>query len=82
MNACELDNKRPAEIVRIYAYAKSRPQPIGTVANAVAAVFDQGETVVDEQIVYFYAPGKVKSKFHESQRFVCEVGGHRFFAER
>ena len=50
--------------------------------DAVAAVFDRGETVVDEPILYFYNPALVTSDFHESQIFVIEEGGHRFFAER
>ena len=52
------------------------------VKDAVAAVFDRGETVVDEPILYFYNPALVTSDFHESQIFVIEEGGHRFFAER
>lgn len=48
----------------------------------VAAVFDRGETVVDEPILYFYNPALVTSDFHESQIFVIEEGGHRFFTER
>lgn len=82
LNACEIDGIRPAEVVKKYVYAKGRPEPSESVKDAVSAVFDKGETVTDEPIVYFYAPGKVRSKFHESQRFVREVGGHRFFAER
>ena len=45
-------------------------------------MFDRGETVVDEPILYFYNPALVTSAFHESQIFVIEEGGHRFFAER
>lgn len=81
LNACKLNNKRPSEIVKQYAYAKRRPEPSESVKNAVTAVFDKGETVTNEAIIYFYAPALVESKFHEQQRFVCEVGGHRFFAE-
>ncbi len=82
LNACRLNDKRPAEIVKMYAYARGRPEPSESIVAAVSAVFDMGETVTDEPIIYFYAPGLVKSKFHESQRFVMEEGGHRFFAER
>jgi len=82
LNACEIGGIRPAEAIKRYVYAKGRPEPTDSVVSAVAAVFDKGETVTDEAIIYFYAPGKVKSKFHESQRFICEVGGHRFFAEQ
>lgn len=65
-----------------YSYTKSRPDPTQRVKDAVAAVFDRGETVVDEPILYFYNPALVTSDFHESQIFVIEEGGHRFFAER
>ena len=66
----------------LYSYTKSRPDPTQCVKDAVAAVFDRGETVVDEPILYFYNPALVTSDFHESQIFVIEEGGHRFFAER
>ncbi len=82
LNACEIDGMRPAEAIRKYAYAKGRPKPSDSVKRAVSAVFDRGETVTDEAIVYFYAPGVVRSEFHESQIFCIEEGGHRFFAER
>lgn len=82
LNACQINKKRPAEIVRIYAYAKGRPEPSDSVKRAVQAVFDRGERVTDEAIVYFYAPALVRSEFHESQRFIRETGGHRFFAGR
>ena len=63
--------------------AKMAPDVIEKrVKDAVAAVFDRGETVVDEPILYFYNPALVPSDFYESQIFVIEEGGHRFFAER
>ena len=79
LNACEIDGIRPAEVIRKYVYAKARPEPSDSVKRAVSAVFDKGETVTDEPIVYFYAPALVKSEFHESQIFCVEEGGHRFF---
>lgn len=82
LNACEIDGIRPAEVIRKYVYAKARPEPSDSVKQAVSAVFDKGEQVTDEPIVYFYAPGIVKSEFHESQRFVLAEGNHKFFAER
>jgi spore germination cell wall hydrolase CwlJ-like protein len=82
LNACENLDKRPADIIRIYKYAKGRPAPSDSVKQAVAAVFDKGEQVESEKIIYFYAPALVESKFHESKRFVVEVAGHRFFAEK
>ena len=79
LNACEIDGIRPAEVIRKYVYAKARPEPSDSVKRAVSAVFDKGEQVTDEPIVYFYAPRMVKSEFHESQVFCIEEGGHRFF---
>lgn len=82
LNACEIDGIRPAKAIKKYVYAKARPEPSESVKLAVSAVFDKGETVTDEPIVYFYAPGVVRSEFHESQTFCIEVGGHRFFKEK
>lgn len=81
LNACEKDGIRPLEALAKYKYAKSRPKPEGTVPEAVAAVFDAGWYVATEQILYFYAPDRVASSWHESQIFVIEINGHRFFAE-
>jgi len=82
LNACEIDGIRPAKVVKKYVYAKARPEPSESVKLAVSAVFDKGERMTDEAIVYFYAPKIVKSEFHESQRFVLAEGNHKFFAER
>ena len=54
--------------------------PNQNVKDAVAYVFDQGGIVVKHPIFYFYAPGMVRSSFHESQKFIIEHGGHRFFS--
>jgi spore germination cell wall hydrolase CwlJ-like protein len=82
LNACEIDGIRPAKVVKKYVYAKARPTPTDSVKRAVSAVFDKGDTVTDEPIVYFYAPKIVKSEFHESQRFVLTEGNHKFFCAR
>ena len=79
LNACEREGLRPDTAVAAYGYTKARPEPTATVAEAVAAVFDRGETVTDEEILYFYNPKMAKSVWHESQRFVVEIAGHRFF---
>ena len=82
LNGAEKQGVQPSEAVEIYQYAGARPEPTQSVKDAVAAVFDRGETVVDEPVLYFYNPAIVESEWHESQSFVIEVGGHRFFAER
>ncbi|MBQ6510888.1 cell wall hydrolase [Candidatus Saccharibacteria bacterium] len=53
-----------------------------SVKKAVRAVFYEGYRYTDAEVLYFYAPSMCKSSWHESQIFVCEVGGHRFFAKR
>lgn len=80
LNACEQTGKRPAEIVTEYGYTARRVKPSAEVEKAVSAVFDDGETVTDAKILFFYAPDLVKSAWHESQTYVCTIGGHRFFA--
>jgi lipopolysaccharide export system protein LptA len=82
LNACEIDGIRPAKVIKKYVYAKARPEPSDSVKRAVSAVFDKGEQVTDEPIVYFYAPALVKSEFHESQIFAIEEGGHKFFCRK
>ena len=82
LNACEIDGIRPAEAVKRYSYAKSRPEPSKSVKRAVAAVFDEGEQATGEPILYFYAPALTTSEFHESQIFAIEEGGHRFFKRK
>lgn len=81
LNACELESKRPDEIVIKYQYTDKRPKPTDEVKAAVSAVFDDGETVTDAEILYFYAPALCESEWHESQTYVMTVGGHRFFEE-
>lgn len=81
LNACERESKRPDEIVIEYQYTDNRPDPTDEVKAAVSAVFDDGETVTDAEILYFYAPALVKSEWHESQIYVMTIGGHRFFGE-
>lgn len=68
LNAAEKRGVDPSEAVVLYSYTKSRPDPTQHVKDAVAAVFDRGETVVDEPILYFYNPALVTSDFHESQK--------------
>ena len=81
LNACELEDMRPDEIVIEYQYTDKRPDPTDEVKATVSAVFDYGETVTDAEILYFYAPALCESEWHETQEYVMTVGGHRFFEE-
>lgn len=79
LNNCERSNCRPAEIAWMFADPKTTWTD--EVWLAVTAVFNEGRTITDEKILWFYAPDLCESAWHESQRFVLAVGGHKFFAE-
>lgn len=81
LNASEKESVRPTEAIKMYKYTPNRKEPNEAVKEAVTAVFDEGETVTDEPILYFYA-NYIYSGWHESQRFVTQIGVHRFFAEK
>ena len=82
LNGAEKQGVQPSEAVEIYSYTSNRPDPTQSVKDAVAAVLDRGEVAIDAPVMYFYKPALVTRPWHESQIFVTEVGGHRFFAER
>ena len=81
LDACISEHERPAEIVKSFGYTEKRPEPNEDVKRAVSAVFGRGEVATDAEILYFYAPALVSSAWHESQTYVCTIGGHRFFEE-
>ena len=54
--------------------------PNDDVLRAVEYVFDQGGMGVQHKLIYFYAPKMVSSSFHESQKFIVQYGGHKFFS--
>lgn len=76
-----------AERVRIeYQYSgwddeleNANPEAWAEVVEAVSRVFDDGELISDKPILYFYAPKRVSSDWHESLNFSCELSNHRFF---
>lgn len=80
LNTAEAKGMRPDDVVLApKQYTTPNYERRSLVEDAVAAVFDEGYTVTDEPIQYFYAPELCSSKWHESQRFVIEHGCHRFF---
>lgn len=82
LSACKRDGIEPSEVRTQYRYAGWSETYTADVERAVYAVFHDGERVCEEDIIFFYAPRWCTSKWHESQLFVTEIGGHRFFAER
>ena len=81
LTACEKDGLRPSEVVREYQYSLERPKPSESASDAVRAVFDRGEVAFWDDPLWFYAYKSGYSEFHERQRLIAEVGGHRFFGE-
>jgi hypothetical protein len=78
-DAAQKDGIAPVEVLTEYKYTKARKEPSQSVREAVRAVYDRGERAVEQEILFFYAPALCEGKWHETQRFVCEIGGHRFF---
>lgn len=54
-------------------------EPNQNVKDAVAFIFDEGGYAVRHKIFYFYAFKHTKSSWHETNPFVIQHGGHRFF---
>lgn len=90
LNACLLEDKRPEEIQTMYGYAGWEPiekfesecmtaygntKLANEVRDAVNQVFDEGE-VLNNEILWFCSS---YSEWHESQKFIIEIGNHRFF---
>ena len=78
-NACKKDNLQPSQVRRIYKYSGWKTNPSNSVKKAVSAIFDDGYKPVNDTPLYFYAPKYCNSSWHETQRYICTVGGHKFF---
>lgn len=81
LNACLKDGLTPSQVRQVYKYSGWNENPDIDVKNAVSDIFDYGHKVVDEPILYFYAPKYIHSNWHETQKHVITEGGHKFFAE-
>lgn len=84
--ACVREEMTPSQIRKAYQYSGwnesiqyNHPELWAEIEEVVSRVFDYGELYVEDEILYFYAFNWCTSNWHESMRFVCEVGGHRFF---
>ena len=87
LNACIQDGLQPSEVRRVYQYSgwapnfKSLyPEAYELVKQAVVDVFDNGVTVTDENILWFYNPALAVGSFHETQRHILTIESHKFFA--
>lgn len=80
-NAMEESGKNAWDIKSTYGYCGSTSKtPTKSVKKAVSAVFYDGYKQTNEKVLFFYAPKYCAGEWHQTQKFVCEVGGHRFFA--
>ena len=85
-NACVQDGLQPSEVRTVYQYSgwapnfeNDNPERYAMVQEVVIRVFDNGESVTDANILWFYAPRYSAGSFHNTQCFVMEIGDHLFF---
>lgn len=86
-DAAEYYNITPTEVLNKLHYAKPYTmsgssldwQYYEIAQQAVDKVFNEGARAVYSRIMYFYAPKRIYSEFHESQVYVCTIGNHKFF---
>jgi spore germination cell wall hydrolase CwlJ-like protein len=81
LNACIKEGIQPSRVRTKYQYGGWHKNPSDSVKKAVSEVFDNGYKITEEFILYFYAPKYSSGRWHETQKFIIQVGGHKFFAE-
>lgn len=80
-NAMAESGKNAWDVKKTYGYCGSTSKaPTESVKKAVSAVFYEGYKYTDAKVLFFYAPRYCTGEWHETQKFICQVGGHRFFA--
>lgn len=78
-----LDPVAVVEAPNQYASPAAADKVTDQTRAAVAAVFDEGLTVTEEPIRWFYAPKYSRGAWHESAlEYVMTIGGHKFFKEK
>ena len=80
-NAMEKDGLTAEQVRVSYQYSGWKENVSEETERAVAEVFERGNKTHD-YVLWFYAPKWCNSEWHESQRFVAEIGSHRFFAPK
>ena len=79
LNAMRKNGMSADEVRVAYQYAGWAETVSDDTKKAVSQVFDFGDATHDS-VLWFYAPKWCDSAWHESQQFVAEIGGHRFFS--
>ena len=88
LNAMEQDGLTASEVRKTYQYSgwmkenfpTNYPEDWTEVQQAILCVFDNGEKVTEENILWFYAPKYSEGSWHNTQKFVVEISNHRFYA--
>lgn len=80
-NAMEKDGLTAEQVRVSYQYSGWKENVSEETERAVAEVFERGNKTHDS-VLWFYAPKWCESEWHESQQFVAEIGGHRFFCQK
>ena len=75
---------RPNEVIEQFSYYRGDISMVDEQAQevlnlAIDNVFNKGIRVTPSRIMFFYNPDKVKSKWHESQKYVITIDHHKFF---
>lgn len=86
LNAMVKNEMRPLEIKIEYQYSgwnteleNTNPNAWSEVTDAVSRVFDNHEFVSDNPILYFYAPKRCVSRWHESLPYDQTISNHKFY---
>ena len=86
LNAMIKNNYSPEEVKTHYKYSgwdenfeSKNKEMYEEVKRAVWCVFDNGEGVTDNPILFFYAPKYTDSKWHRSLPYDQTIGGHNFY---
>ena len=79
LNACIAFDERPDYIVKILRYTEYRPTPSTEVKQSVSNIFDKGELVLEQDVLFLYNYKQSDSIWHESQEYVCTIGSYKFF---
>ena len=85
LNAIKKENKSAKQIKKLYKYSgwktnleNQNPEMWAEVVEAVNLVFDDGKTVTDKPILFFYAPKYCSGAWHKTLPQATVIGGHSF----
>lgn len=85
LNAMKKEDKSAKQIKKLYKYSgwktnleNQNPEMWAEVVEAVNLVFDDGKTVTDKPILFFYAPKYCSGSWHRTLPQATVIGGHSF----